>query len=127
MPNPIFAAMHNLKIVAAILLLVSLTACNMKKVSKVTVQNNNAVPHSLSIQANNISLNATNIAAGQSIEQDWEWSNIDKKDGEHVFILKDAKGNVLGNYPYGAFEKGELHGYYFIIIAGDSLNVKIEN
>jgi hypothetical protein len=110
-----------------ILMLFSLASCKFKKITKISLQNNNSYASAVTITANNIMHKIGPIAGGQKIESIMDWTNIDKINGYFIIELQDGNGNKIQSYNHGAFEKGELYNHIQMVVEGNEIQVKIMN
>jgi len=103
------------------------TSCSFKKVTKITMQNNNDYPTAVLLQANNISHLIGPVAAGAKQESIMDWTNIEKKDGEFIIQLQGGASNVMQSYNHGFFQKGELYNHIDMIVQGKEVKITIQN
>jgi hypothetical protein len=108
-------------------LLLFCASCNFKKVTSITLQNNNATPTAIFLKANNITHLVGPVAAGAKVESTMDWTNIQQKDGEFIIQVQDDKGNDLHTYTHGFFEKGELYNHIDMIVQGIEVKITIQN
>jgi hypothetical protein len=116
-----------MKLIYCILALLAFEGCHMKKITTVTLQNNNAYPMAVVIKANNITQKIGPVAAGQLLKTEMEWSQIDKKDGHFIIELQDANGGIVQSYEHGYFENGELYSNIDMIVEGVEVKIKVYN
>jgi hypothetical protein len=110
-----------------IMMLVVISSCNLKKITKIRFQNNNAYASAITIIANNITHKIGPIAGGEKTESVMDWTDIEKVDGFFIIQVNDAKGNIIQSYNHGAFEKGELYNHIDLEVKGIEVQVKIMN
>jgi hypothetical protein len=104
-----------------------ISSCTFKKITKISLQNNNNYASTVTITANNIMHKIGPIAGGQKIESVMDWTNIDKVDGYFIIELQDGNGKKIQSYNHGAFEKGELFNHIQLAVDGNEIQVKIMN
>jgi hypothetical protein len=110
-----------------IVAVISFTRCNFKKISAVSITNENGKECYLVLQANNIKDTIGPVAAGEKKKHTWDFTNIEKKDGSFTIYLLNENKQFLQVYEHGYFEKGELYNYMDFIIRGNEIVAKIGN
>jgi hypothetical protein len=112
-----------MKPILFILLSFTLFSCSLNKITKVTIENKNNYAIDVTIQANNISQTYANIQPKELVENIFDWTKIDKTDGEWHFIVKSASGR--DSFAHGFFYNGELYSFVNLKCEGSQLKVEI--
>jgi len=100
-----------------------LSACSTNQVSKVTIENNNNYPIAVSVEANNIRTTYGGIEAHSKTEVVFDWTKIEKKDGEFHFMIESSFGR--DSFAHGFFANGQLYSYIHLRSEGSQLKVEI--
>jgi hypothetical protein len=108
-----------------ILLSCLLASCSFKKVTEVNIKNENDFPISLTIKANNSLQTFTSIKAHSEYNGIFDWTNIEKKDGQWIFFVKNENTGGIDSFSHGYFIKGELNSFADLICKGSELKVNI--
>jgi len=102
-----------------------LFSCNIEKASKIVITNNNNYPISVTIKTNNISQTFSGIKPNETKEEWYQWSGLNKEDGEWNFIIINETNQTKEEYSHGFFRDGTLYNYVTLISEGDQLKVQI--
>jgi hypothetical protein len=96
-------------------------ACNLKKVTKVSLQNKNDYPLEITLKANNCKIEIKAEANSKS-EAMLDWTNIEKTDGSYQLMVNHGRRNV-DTFTHGYFTNGQLTNYLDLIIEKHEVKV----
>lgn len=108
-----------------ILCLFLFASCNTNKVTKLKIKNNNSFPIVFTVKANNCALTTPSIPPNETIESTFDWTSIDKVDGQWFLFVKNAETGGTDSFAHGYFTKGELSNYLDAESTGGQLKVKV--
>ena len=100
-------------------------SCSTNKVTEVKIANENDYPLSVTIKALNSSQTFTGIQPHTEFNGVFDWTNIDKGDGEWIFLVKNESSGGVDSFSHGYFTNGELFSYAELVSKGSELKVKI--
>ena len=102
-----------------------INACSTEKVTHVKIINNNAFPISVNITTNNVKQSFTNIKPNETFEGIYNWTNLNKEDGQWQFDIINDVSKGMDSYKHGYFSHGELYNFLSLQCKGDQLKVDI--
>ncbi len=114
--------MKHITILIALSLLLS---CSTNKVTEVKVTNENDYPIAVTIKANNSKQTFSGIKPHAEFTGVFDWTNIEKKEGQWIFFIKNEKTGGSDSFLHGYFTNGELNSFAELICNGSQLKVKI--
>lgn len=116
---------HRTAISILLLGFVSIAACNMDKVTRVSITNNNDYPITFTLKTNNIEKSFEKIAPKEKRVETYIWTNIEKTDGSwRLFVTNIQSGNT-DSFAHGYFTNGGLSNYLDAIAEGSELKVRV--
>lgn len=108
-----------------LLLTAILASCSMKKVTEVRIQNENDFPVRVTMVTNNLRDTFPVIAPHAEWTGQYEWTSIEKKDGQWIVFVTDLRTGGTDSFAHGFYRDGELAGYAELICSGSELKIKI--
>jgi hypothetical protein len=114
-----------MKNIVLIFVLSVFVSCNQKSVTTVKVLNKNNFPVSFTVKANNCTMTIDDIASGQEKTQEFDWTTIEKKDGQWFLFVKNKQSGGVDSFAHGYFPNGELSNYLDVECMGDQLKVQV--
>lgn len=116
-----------LRYLAASLLLMLFSACSFEHIAEVRMQNNNAEPVQLLIQANNISFTSDTIPAlGKSVKP-WNWTALEKCAGQLSITVRYTNSGETEEFDALQFSNGTLSNYIDITVQKGNLQCKLSD
>lgn len=100
-------------------------SCSTKKVTEVSITNNNPYPISVKITTNNVSQTFENIKPDEKFVALYDWTKLEKRDGQWVFRIQNENNKGADEFTHGYYTNGELFNYLTLISKGDQLKVQI--
>jgi hypothetical protein len=113
-----------MRISVLLLFIILWSACDFKKVTRVSIENKNPYTMGVTVNANNIKETIKGIQPNQKREVEMEWTNIKKEDGQFVLYIDHGQGGV-DTFTHGAFFNGELSNYMDLIIEDREVKINI--
>ena len=110
------------------LLLISLfsfAACSTNKVSTVNIENRNSYPISITLKALNCEKTFAGIAANDKRQETFDWTHIEKKEGQYVILVKNDQTQGVDSFSHGFYKNGELCGFVELISEGSQLKIQL--
>lgn len=102
-----------------------LISCSTKKVTEMNITNNNSYPISVRVTTNNVSQTFENIKPGEKSVALYDWTALEKKDGQWVFRIQNDHTKGADEFTHGYYTNGELFNYVTLVSKGDQLKVQI--
>jgi hypothetical protein len=109
----------------ALIGLLILNACSTKKITEVSIKNENEYSIAVTVKAVNVSQTFAHIKPHTEFKGMFDWTQVEKKEGQWIFLIKNEQSNGVDSFSHGYFENGELAGYADLISKGSELKVKI--
>lgn len=106
-------------------LLCLLTACTMKKVTRVTITNRYEQPIDFTIKANNIVFRLEGVRPGEKREGQMDWTEIEKKDGQWILLVRNTQTGQTDSFAHGLFRMGELSNFLDAECSGTQLKINV--
>ncbi len=114
--------MRNLVLLLCFLFCIS---CSTKKVTEFKITNSNTYPVSVKVTTNNVSATFANIRPGATFVGLYDWTLLEKKDGQWVFRIQNDQTKGADEFTHGYYTNGELFNYVTLVCLGDQLKVQI--
>ena len=114
-----------MRLIVAFFALVLFISCSTKTVTEVRITNENPYPISVKITTNNVSQTFAGIKPGEKFVGIYDWTTLEKKDGQWVFRIQNDNNKGADEYTHGYYTNGELFNYVTLICKGDQLKVQI--
>lgn len=109
-----------------LLLVCFFISCSTKKVTEVSITNENAYPVSVRITTNNVSQTFSGIKPGEEKKVIYDWTALEKKaEGQWVFRIENENTKGADEFTHGYYNNGELFNYVTLVCKGDQLKVQI--
>lgn len=102
-------------------------ACNFSKKANIQIKNNNEYPISLTFITNNIQQVYSKIEPTQKLNDSYDWTKLDKTDGEFLIVIKNENTNHVDTFHHGQFLHGELGNYIDIETNQGQLKVVVSD
>jgi len=102
-----------------------LSACGFHKTTEVSIVNHNHYPISITVKTNNIHQTFADIPAGGEKRAEYDWTDIEKKDGQWIFFVTNNTHGSTDTFAHGFYTQGELAGFAEIESEGPQLKVRI--
>jgi len=100
-------------------------ACSTNKVTTVNIENRNTYPISITLKALNCESTFAAIAAGEKKQETFDWTHIEKKEGQYVILVKNEQTQGVDSFSHGFYKNGELCGFVEIISEGSQLKIQL--
>lgn len=114
-----------MKLLYVIFSLCLFSACSTKKVTEFNITNNNNYPISVKVTTNNVSQTFAGIKAGEKFTGLYDWTTLEKKEGQWVFRVQNDQTKGADEFTHGYYTNGELFNYVTLDCKGDQLKVQI--
>ncbi len=114
-----------MKVLLFLLIISGLAACSTNKVTEFKITNKNNYPISVQVTTNNIHQTFAGIQPGQTLVSNYDWTLLEKKDGQWVFRIQNDQTNGADEFSHGYYTNGELFNYVHLECKGDQLKVQI--
>jgi len=102
-------------------------SCNFSKKANIQIKNNNEYPISLTFITNNIQQVYSKIEPNQKLNDSYDWTKLDKTDGEFLIVVKNELNNHVDTFHHGQFLHGELGNYIDIETIQGQLKVVVSD
>ena len=114
-----------MRYILALVFCCTLFSCSTNKVTEVNITNENDYPLSVTVRALNCSQTFSGIQPHAEFRGIFDWTTIEKGDGEWIFLIKNENSGGVDSFSHGYFTKGELFSYAELSSKGSQLKVKI--
>lgn len=102
-----------------------LFSCTMRKVTEVSIRNDNDDPVRIIMMTNNIKDTFPVLAPHAGWTGQYDWTGIEPKDGQWIVFVTNTRTGVTDSFAHGYYAQGELAGYAELICMGRELKIKI--
>ena len=102
-----------------------LTSCSTRKVTEVTIKNQNEYPISVTVQTNNCKQIFSGVKAHGEYKGEYDWTTIERKEGQWIFKVKNDMNGQTDTFTHGYFTDGELNSFADLESKGSELKVRI--
>ena len=116
-----------LRFFAASLLLMLFSACSFEHIAEVRMQNNNAEPVQIILQANNISFSSDTIPAFAKSVKPWNWTALEKGTGQLTITVRYTGSGQTEEFDALQYSNGTLSNYIDITVQKGNLQCKLSD
>ncbi len=109
------------------ILLFSWSACSFEHIAEVRMQNNNAEPVQIILQANNITFTSDTIAAFAKSVKPWNWTALQKGTEQIHITVHYTTSKQTEVFDALQFSNGTLSNYIDITVQKGNLQCKLSD
>ncbi|MBK7763242.1 MAG: hypothetical protein IPI46_07695 [Bacteroidetes bacterium] len=102
-----------------------LSACNFRNTTEFTIHNENDYAIDITVKTNNCDTTYANIKPKSELITEYDWTDIEKQDGQWIFVVKNSQNRGADSFAHGYFIAGELASFAELHSTGNQLKVRI--